>query len=296
MLYKSILSVAFFCVLHFQSGFAQSDFQRVIRTILSKDFPKYQWRNIPVNGYGVATTYRGTKANSKKLSFLGGTYAFFGLDNIPSNADSLMRPNKIIEAPCSPELTTTIEIHKAGIFKAILPMIASLFGFSASLSDSVNRSASIDTLEICDRRIQEGAANLYIEQMKNDPLQIQKNYDNDELIMVIRDIVIKKLTVTINADSKLASSINANLLGKPQKNVGDSANLGVQLSKLTKTTFKMSITTPVVVGYLAVSKGADSRGELINSTDYLSTNWSKSWRIVSVPAYNDKKIVKKRKK
>lgn len=292
---RSTLLLLGLLAFQFNSTLAQSDFKKVMQSIFQKDYPRYQWRNIPVDGYGVATTYGGKKPNSSRLIFLGGTYAFFGLTKPPSTADSILRPNNIIEAPCSPSLNTSIELHKAGIFKVLLPSIATLFGFSATLSDSVDRTATVDTLEICDRRIEEGAAVNYIESMSKDPLQIQKNYRNDELVLVVRDIIIRKMVISITADSKLASSLDLKLLGSLQKVVGDSAELSVQLSRLSKTTYKMTVTTPVVVGFLAVSKGADSRGELINSKDYIATSWSKKWVITEVPVRHDTKAVTQRK-
>jgi hypothetical protein len=276
------------------SSFAQSDFQTTIKNLLKKDFPKYQWRNIPLNNYGVATSYAGPKPQSSKLQFLCGTYAFFGIKKIPANADSLMRPSEIIETGCSPALNATIQLQKQSVFKAILPNIASLFGFSASVSDSLSRNAVVDELEICDRRLQEGAANSYIENLTKDPLQIQKNYINDNLIMVVRDVVIKKLKISIKTGSKLSSEFDLKLLGKLKKVVGDSSQLSMQLKKLSNTSYEMEITTPVVAGYLAVKKGKDSRGEIVKQDESKITGWGKEWMITPIPAPKDTPLKKKK--
>ncbi len=265
-----------------------SDFQKTMHDLLSHDFPKYQWRNIPVNGYGVATTYAGSRPGARNLRFLGGTYSFFGLKRIPANADSLMTPNEIIEAPCSPALNTTLQLKRDNVYKAFLPSIVSLFGFNAEVKDSLSRNATVNEMVICDRRIQEGAASNYIENLTQDPLQIKRNYNNDNLIMVVKDVVIKKMKISIQAGSRLAAQLDVELKGKLTKVVGDSAALGVKLSKLKSRTYQLEITTPVVAGFLAVKKGADSRGEAVIKKESAITGWSDKWMIATVPAQKDK--------
>jgi hypothetical protein len=292
---KLIFTSTFLTLFFFQFSFGQAEFQKLMKQLLSTDYPDYQWRNIPLNGYGVATTYAGNKPSSHSLAFLGGTYAFFGLKKVPSSADSLMIPNEIIEAPCSPGINTTISLKRNNIFQAILPNIVSLFSFSATVRDSLSKYAVVEDLEVCDRRIQEGAATQYIKNLKTDPLLIQEKYNNDELIFVVRDVVIKKLKVSITTGRLVSGDFEARLHDAGNTVVGDSAQLAVKLSKLTSSTYTLEIATPVVAGFLAVKKGADSRGETVKNTQAAITGWNKKWMIQTVPIKNDKAVIKPRR-
>lgn len=291
----SLLLFFFTTLFHINSN-GQSDFRKAMTTLLKKDYPKFQWRDIPVNNYGVATSYSGTNLKTASLKFLSGTYSFFGLKKLPTTPDSLMIPNEMIELGCSPDVNTQIQLKRDIIFKSILPNIVSLFGFNASISDSLGKNVTIDSLEICDRRIQEGAADNYITNLPQDPLGIQRSFNNDRLVMVVRDVVIKKLKITINTGRKLATDLDAKMGEKAVKIVGDSSSLSFKLLKISNTLYTMEITTPVVVGTLAVKKGITDRGGHNNLIDDSKlTGWNKKWVITETPVINSKKKKASRK-
>jgi hypothetical protein len=287
-----LIFAQFFCL----TMFGQADFQKTMKNLLKKDFPKYQWRNVPVNNYGIVTSYAGHGSNTTKLKFLCGTYSFFNLKKVPVAMDSLMVPNEIIEAPCSESINTTVQLQKDNVYKAILPSISSLLGFNASVKDSLSRKAIVKDLVICDRRVQEGAVNSYIESITDDTKQIKKNYTNDNLIMVVRDVVIKKLKISITVGSKLATELDAKLLGDLEKTFGKGAELSVQLKKITARDYTLEITSPVVVATLAVEKGTNTRGEKAKTDEALITGWGKEWMITSIPLTDDTTVNKKKNK
>jgi hypothetical protein len=292
---KLVIFILFFAQFFCFTSFGQADFQKTMKGLLKKDFPKYQWRNVPVNNYGVVTSYAGNGSNTSKLKFLCGTYSFFNLKKLPVAEDSLMVPNEIIEVACSESINTTVQLQKQNIYKAILPSISSLLGFNASVSDSLSRKAIVEDLVVCDRRVQEGSVNAYIESIKNDTKQIKKNYTNDNLIMVVRDVVIKKLKISIKVGTNLATELDAKLLGDLEKTFGKGAELSVQLKKITSRDYSLEITTPVVVATLAVEKGSNTRAEK-KKEDALITGWSKKWTITSIPVADDTAINQKKKK
>ncbi len=269
-------------LLIYMSGFCQSNFKTTMKSLLGKDFPNYQWLNVPINNYGVATCYAGTNTNTKKNSFLCGTYSFFGIKKLPQSIDSLLIPNIMIEKGCSPSINATIQVEKKSIYKAILPNIASLFGLNASLTDSLAQNAVIDELEICDRRIQEGEVNTYIEDFKTDPKEIKKNFRNQSLILVVKDIVITKLKISIKSNAQLAAELDLKLKGKLVEHVGDNAEIGMYLKKINNSTYTMEINSPMVIGFLAVKKGDATRGgNKGNDNDFKLTGW-KGYAITEV--------------
>lgn len=278
----------FFCL----TAFGQADFQKTMKDLLKKDFPRYQWRNVPVNNYGIVTSYAGNGSNTTRLQFLCGTYSFFNLKKLPVATDSLMVPNEIIEVACSEEINATVQLQKQDIYKAILPSISSLLGFNASVSDSLARKAVVEDLVVCDRRVQEGSVNNFIESITNDTKQIKRNYTNDNLTMVIRDVVIKKLKISIQTGTNLATDLDAKLLGDMEKTFGKGAELGVKLKRISNRSYSLEITAPVVVATLAVKKGANTRGEKVKKDEALVTGWGKEWMITSIPLTDDSKVKK----
>lgn len=286
-----LIFAQFFCL----ATFGQADFQKTMKNLLKRDFPKYQWRNVPVNNYGVVTSYAGHGSNTSKLQFLCGTYSFFNLKKLPVAVDSLMVPNEIIESACSESINATVQLQKENVYKAILPSISSLLGFNASVSDELSRKAIVEDLVVCDRRVQEGAVNSYIESITNDTKGIKKNYTNDNLIMVIRDVVIKKLKISIKVDTKLGTELDAKLLGDLEKSFGKGAELSVKLKKITSRDYTLEITSPVVVATLAVEKGSNTRGEKVKTDEALITGWGKEWMITSIPLTDDKGVNKNKK-
>jgi hypothetical protein len=103
---SSIILVTFYTV------HAQRSLSQTIKSIVGRDYKEWEFFDYPLNNFGVATSFKGTKTNIAKNDFLVGTFPFFGYKTVPQSETTWMQPNEIIEVGCGSALQAMIEKNK----------------------------------------------------------------------------------------------------------------------------------------------------------------------------------------
>jgi hypothetical protein len=98
--------------------------------------------------------------------------------------------------------------------------------------------------------------NTYIENLPTDTYQVQKWWRKDQLVMIISDLVIKKLTINIRQNKSVVTALKAKLSGQASKIFGEGSGFGIELKNEGNNTFSLSIATPVVISVLAARKAS----------------------------------------
>lgn len=266
----------FICVLALASLCNAQDFKQVMKQAFGNDYRDYQWLDYPVNNFGVATAYTGMKDRVDRRGFLCATFTCLGAKQSPADIDVWMRVNDFADVGCGGQLNAKLERNKSLILNSLLPKIFSVLGLTMSVETVRNTKADIKLASMCSRQLQQAKMISYIKSLnaETDTFGLKQAYNRGRLVLVIGDLVLKSMTIQLQADTKLNAQLDAKLGGASEKVLGQGAEFGVKVSKSSGKDYELTVSDPVIVAVLAVREGSDK-------TRANGTSWE-GWEPVTI--------------
>jgi len=267
---------ALVCVLAFASSCNAQDFKQVMKQAFGNDYRDYQWLDYPINNFGVATAYTGVKDRVDRRGFLCATFTCLGVKQNPVDIEGWMRVNDFADVGCGGQLDAKLDRNKGSILNSLLPKIFNVVGLTANLETVRNTKAEIKLASMCSRQLQQGKMIGFIKGLtvETDTFGLKQAYDRGRLVLVIGDLVMKSMTIKLQADNKLNAQLDAKLGGASEKVLGQGAEFGVKISKSSSKDYELTVTDPVIVAVLAVREAEDkTRAE--------GTSWE-GWEPVTI--------------
>lgn len=250
-------------------GQAQS-FSRAMKTIFKgSQFKDFQWLEYPVDNFGVGTSYRTMASKAETRDFLCGPFTCFNISPLPGldeRAWLFVGPkgatdpkNGYAEEGCGGAIDTQLKQNSKLAISALLPKIYEIIGIDASFARDTSSTVEAEISSGCFRQLQIGKARSYIGSLQQDPLELRRSFDGDQLVLVAKDLVIKSFSMSITSSAKLKLAVDAKLQGAASKRFGDDAKIKVDLIRDRDGVYKVKSINPVIVGVLARKTGK-SRG------------------------------------
>lgn len=257
-------------------------FRQTMSSMLSNDYPHFQWLEYPVDNYGIATAYRGTKDNIDRRSFLCATFTCLGLDQPASDSDSgkWMAAGGYADLGCGGSLDNKLTKKRDLVVNAVLPKLLSVVGISADVQRNQQSTVDLKGGSLCARQLVQGKMLNYINGLKeaDSTFYLKTALDHKQLVLVVGDIVIKSLTLNIHATPSFKAQIDTKLQGKTTQIFGDQATIGVKVERSSDKEYSLAITHPVIAGILAVRQQPDTK----SVGQVLDTKWS-DWAPATIP-------------
>ena len=272
-------SVALLLVLTLRNACFGQSFSKAMPVLFGKEYEGFQWLDYPLGNYGVWTMYGEVNKRSgpgnkqvklKNVELICDTFQCAGINPIPPEpTGDAVRPeddpwfriapvgsdiNREAKAAvgCGAEINDIKELKRKSkvAISALLPLMLKTVGLDAQvgydksvtlngkLGIGCRRSAYAEKLEAFFRSLPPGS-------------KTRSALDSGQLIVTVYDAVIKSIDLTVAPNSELGVKLNATLQGKAAETFGKDAKVGVEVSKGTSGEYKLKLTKPLIVGFLA---------------------------------------------
>jgi hypothetical protein len=257
MLRPSRLTLAVLIVALAAPAVHAQDFAKAMKKIFGKQYGGYQWLDYPVDNFGVGTAYRDTRDQADPRHFLCATFTCIGISPIPTDSVRWLQvipqgtATGFADVGCGGAVGAAIQKSSSLVIGAMLPKLLGVIGINAGVDNATTRNTSLTVSTGCSRLLT-GRIRGFIQGLNEDPYGMKEALNAQQLVLIKGDVVIKSLEVTVKSTSKLKADFDAKLQGKATAVFGDSAKLGVALSRDAANDYHLKIVSPVIVGILAV--------------------------------------------